>query len=196
MLNKLRPWISEAMPDGGADTVDSVLRLREWQETLTSLTHLASKYKVRAAASQAPLVVAGLQAAAAARPTLDLSLKCGVCVPLAKIFPPHPAALCLCTACTGPVLAHPAQQHQQQQLSPPGAAACRLAGIPQHQGTVAAWLSGSGQVRARHWSGAKSTQETTPTICSCSQVYQQQHAAEVRQQQHVCLHVGVCERRP
>jgi hypothetical protein len=51
VLNKLRPWLSEAMPDGAADAVDSVLRLREWQETLTSLTHLASKYKVRAAAA-------------------------------------------------------------------------------------------------------------------------------------------------
>ncbi len=43
VLNNLRPWLSEATSN--ADAVDSALQLREWQETLVSLTHLANKYK-------------------------------------------------------------------------------------------------------------------------------------------------------
>ena len=44
VLNKLKPWLSEVTDN--ADKAESVLRLREWQETLVSLTHLANKYKV------------------------------------------------------------------------------------------------------------------------------------------------------
>jgi hypothetical protein len=43
VLNKLKPWTAEITSN--ADTLESVLRLREWQETLVSLTHLANKYK-------------------------------------------------------------------------------------------------------------------------------------------------------
>jgi hypothetical protein len=44
VLNKLRPWLSDVSPN--AENVDGVLRLREWQETLVSLTQLSNKYKV------------------------------------------------------------------------------------------------------------------------------------------------------
>lgn len=43
VLNKLKPWLSEVTDK--AEIVENVLRLREWQETLVSLTHLANKYK-------------------------------------------------------------------------------------------------------------------------------------------------------
>lgn len=44
VLNKLRPWLSDVAPN--VENVDGVLRLREWQETLVSLTQLSNKYKV------------------------------------------------------------------------------------------------------------------------------------------------------
>jgi len=43
VLNKLKPWLLGVTAD--AENVENVLRLREWQETLVSLTHLANKYK-------------------------------------------------------------------------------------------------------------------------------------------------------
>lgn len=64
VLNKLKPWLSEVMAAAGAaaaasnggggstsisasaDNVEDVLQLRERQETLVSLTQLATKYKV------------------------------------------------------------------------------------------------------------------------------------------------------
>lgn len=51
VLNKLRPWLSGVAPN--ADAVDSALQLREWQETLVSLTHLANKYKASSSCDHA-----------------------------------------------------------------------------------------------------------------------------------------------
>lgn len=54
VLNKLKPWLhaqhlqdSSSGAEVDADALESTLQLREWQQTLLSLTQLASKYKVR-----------------------------------------------------------------------------------------------------------------------------------------------------
>jgi hypothetical protein len=45
VLAKLKPYLLTSMP--GVDNLEGALKLREWQETLVSLTILAKKYKVK-----------------------------------------------------------------------------------------------------------------------------------------------------
>lgn len=47
VLSKVRPVLAEA---AGSEDLEGALRLREWQETLSSLAHLSNKYKVCARA--------------------------------------------------------------------------------------------------------------------------------------------------
>ena len=46
VLAKLKPYLLTSIP--GVDNLEGALKLREWQETLVSLTILAKKYKVKA----------------------------------------------------------------------------------------------------------------------------------------------------
>jgi hypothetical protein len=66
VLAKLRPVLSESFPqppEGGS--IEDALRLREWQETLVSLTILAKKYKDLFWRLQPPQQRGGAAAAAA-----------------------------------------------------------------------------------------------------------------------------------